>query len=136
MCVKLNAWKLFKRKSLKTGALQSFVAYRVSNIRVNVSTVCHLKASQQQQRCPMSAVCYEGGVGGRSRAGLRLSLNRSISEPGPATPITVSTPTTSKRFRLEPLPSLPASLPASPNSDGGTNLRSALVLNKVCIAFR
>jgi len=92
-------------------------------------TVCSLKA--HQQRCSMSAVCYEGGVGGRSRVGLRLSLNRSISEPGPATPpITVTTPPTSKRFRLESIPSLPASLPASPNSDG-TNLSGALILNKV-----
>lgn len=93
-------------------------------------TVCSLKS--HQQRCSMSAVCYEGGVGGRSRAGLRLSLNRSISEPGPATPpiTVVTTPTTSKRFRLESIPSLPASLPASPNSEG-TNLSSALILNKV-----
>lgn len=94
----------------------------------------HLRAPQQQH-CSMSTVCYEGGVGGRSRAGLRLSLNRSISEPGPATPpITVSTPTNSKRFRLELLPSLPASLPASPTSEC-TNLSSALVLNKVCVFF-
>ncbi|XP_050437089.1 dual specificity protein phosphatase 10-like isoform X2 [Adelges cooleyi] len=90
--------------------------------------LCHLRT--HQQRCPMSAVCYEGGVGGRSRAGLRLSLNRSISEPGPTVPITVTTPTNPKRFRLEPIPSLAASLPASPNSDGST-LSSALVLNKV-----
>lgn len=90
---------------------------------------CHLRS--HQERCPMSAVCCEGGVGGRSRAGLRLSLNRSISEPGPAIPpMTVTTPTNSKRFRFEPLPSLPASLPASPSSDG-TNLNSALVLKKV-----
>lgn len=93
---------------------------------------CHLRS--HQQRCLMSAVCYEGGVGGRSRAGLRLSLNRSISEPGPAPPITVNTPTNSKRFRFEPLPSLPTSLPASPISEG-TNLSSALILNKVCIVI-
>jgi hypothetical protein len=106
--------------------------YTLSLIFVFNVLVCHLKS--HQQRCPMSAVCYEGGVGGRSRAGLRLSLNRSISEPGPATTITVTTPTNSKRFRLEPIPSLPASLPASPNSDG-TNLSSALILNKVCIVI-
>ncbi|XP_050536802.1 dual specificity protein phosphatase 10 isoform X2 [Daktulosphaira vitifoliae] len=90
--------------------------------------VCHLRT--HQQRCTMSAVCYDGGVGGRSRAGLRLSLNRSISEPGPAVPVTVTTPTNSKRFRLEPILSLAASLPASPNSEGAT-LSSALLLSKV-----
>lgn len=108
-------------------------------------SVCHLSKTHLHHLCSMSAVCYEGGMGGRSRAGLRLSLNRSISEPGPATPLplqsltAVTTPTNSKRFRLEPLPglsaSLPASLPSSPSTDD-IDLNSALVLKKVICSIK
>lgn len=65
---------------------------------------------------------YTGGEGARRmlccpREGLRLSLNRSLSEPGPEP---------SKRCKLEPV----ASLPASPCGESST-IQRALVAKRV-----
>lgn len=111
----------------------SFVGrYSQSIKKTYVSVRRHLRGDQHQQHHSMSAVCCDGGgmgVGGGSRAGLRLSLNRSISEPGPTLP--PPQPTDSKRFRPGPLPVLPvASLPASPNLDC-VDLNDSLTLKKV-----
>ncbi|KAF5300397.1 hypothetical protein FQR65_LT01018 [Abscondita terminalis] len=74
----------------------------------------------------MSAVCLELS-GGRPRNGLKLPLNRSLSEPGPPSPnhIFLSPP---KRFKLE---SASASLPISPCGENTTTLQRTLVLTKV-----
>lgn len=73
----------------------------------------------------MSAVCLELS-GARSRDGLKLQLNRSLSEPGPHTPqhLFLSPP---KRCKLE---SSSVSLPTSPCTESGT-LQRALILKKV-----
>ncbi|KAF2884024.1 hypothetical protein ILUMI_22142 [Ignelater luminosus] len=73
----------------------------------------------------MSAVCLELS-GGRPRDGLKLPLNRSLSEPGPPTPthLFLSPP---KRCKLE---STSVSLPTSPCAESAT-LQRALVLKKV-----
>lgn len=75
----------------------------------------------------MSAVCLELS-GARSRDGLKLQLNRSLSEPGPHTPqhLFLSPP---KRCKLE---SSSVSLPTSPCTESGT-LQRALILKKVNI---
>ncbi|XP_065209691.1 dual specificity protein phosphatase 10-like isoform X3 [Planococcus citri] len=86
----------------------------------------------------MSALVYDMGTSGvvRSRDGLRLALNRSLSEPGPPDVISaaISSPGTSaasataappKRCKLESV-----SLPPSPCSDSAT-LQKTLILKKV-----
>lgn len=73
----------------------------------------------------MSAVCLELS-GGRPRDGLKLPLNRSLSEPGPPSPshLFLSPP---KRCKLE---STSVSLPTSPCAESAT-LQRALILKKV-----
>lgn len=73
----------------------------------------------------MSAVCLDLS-GSRSRDGLKLQLNRSLSEPGPPTPshLFLSPP---KRCKLEPAS---VSLPTSPCAESAT-LQRALILKKV-----
>ncbi|KAJ9586323.1 hypothetical protein L9F63_020031, partial [Diploptera punctata] len=69
------------------------------------------------------SVCCELGTSGRPREGLKLALNRSLSEPGP--PDLQSTSAPPKRCKLESV-----SLPASPCSDSAT-LQRSLVIKKV-----
>ncbi|XP_069680692.1 dual specificity protein phosphatase 10-like isoform X2 [Periplaneta americana] len=74
----------------------------------------------------MSAVCCELGSG-RPREGLKLALNRSLSEPGPPD-LPSPSPSPSqppKRCKLESV-----SLPASPCSESAT-LQRLLVMKKV-----
>lgn len=78
----------------------------------------------------MSAVCLDLS-GGRPREGLKLPLNRSLSEPGPPTPSNqhhqpsfLSPP---KRCKLE---TTSVSLPTSPCAESAT-LQRALVIKKV-----
>lgn len=89
----------------------------------------------------MSAlVCCDLAAGRGSRDGLRLSLNRSLSEPGPATPASpgvsaaaaaavaaaaATSPAGAKRCKLEPV-----SLPASPCAESAT-LQRSLILARV-----
>lgn len=74
----------------------------------------------------MSAVCLELS-GGRSRDGLKLQLNRSLSEPGPSTPTTHLFLNPPKRCKLEPAS---VSLPTSPCAESAT-IQRALILKKV-----
>ncbi|CAH0562637.1 unnamed protein product [Brassicogethes aeneus] len=63
----------------------------------------------------------------RTREGLKLPLDRSISEPGPSTATHLPSPNTAKRFKLEPAS---VSLPTSPCGESGT-LKRNWVLNNV-----
>lgn len=72
----------------------------------------------------MSAVCLALS-GGRPRDGLKLQLNRSLSEPGPPTPALFLSPP--KRCKLE---TASVSLPTSPCAESAT-LQRALILKKV-----
>lgn len=70
------------------------------------------------------SVCLESS---RPRDGLKLPLNRSISEPGPQTPTTHLSLSPPKRFKLE---TASVSLPTSPCAESA-NLQRTWVLNNV-----
>lgn len=71
------------------------------------------------------SVCLESS---RTREGLKLPLDRSISEPGPSTPTSHSPSSPPKRFKLET--STSQSLPTSPCGDSGT-IKKNWVLNNI-----
>lgn len=70
------------------------------------------------------SVCLESS---RPRDGLKLPLNRSISEPGPQTPTAHLSLSPPKRFKLE---TSSVSLPTSPCAESA-NLQRTWVLNNV-----